>query len=137
MKKLITFFVLAVGILCGCTKEETGNLFTAKEAEACLTQSDHEVIDRACAKVRAYDAAKKADAMTEAIEIAYGEAIEELRDLMGKIDEEGDSPWYNEQGTLIVGLNDFLSDESILERTPASIRKATSATSNYKKGGVK
>lgn len=47
------------------------------------------------------------------------------------------SSWYNEQGTLIVGLNDFLSDVSILERTPASIRKATSATSNYKKGGRK
>ena len=27
------------------------------------------------------------------------------------------SPWYNEQGTLIVGLNDFLFDASILEDT--------------------
>ncbi len=78
-ENLILFFVSAVGILCGCTKEENGNLFTAKEAESCLTQSDREVIDRACEKVRAYDAAKKSDAMTEAIETAYGEAIEELR----------------------------------------------------------
>ena len=99
MKNLIVFSVLTVGILCGCNKEEEdrGDLFTAKEAEACLTQSDHEVIDRACAKVRAYDAAKKADAMTEAIETAYGEAIEELRDLMVKIDEEGDSPTVNKR----------------------------------------
>ena len=35
------------------------------------------------------------------------------------------SPWYNEQGTLIVGLSDFLSDVSILERTPADPRSAS------------
>lgn len=35
------------------------------------------------------------------------------------------SPWYNEQGTLIVGLNDFLFDASILERTPADSRPAS------------
>ena len=35
------------------------------------------------------------------------------------------TPWYNEQGTLIVGLNDFLSGTSILERTPADSRPAS------------
>lgn len=79
----------------GCSKEPA--TFTAKEAEACLTQSDREVIDRACAKVRTYDAAKKSNAMTDAIETSYGEAIEELRDLMVKIDEEGDSPTVNKR----------------------------------------
>ena len=36
--------------------------------------------------------------------------------------KEAAVPWYNEQGTLIVGLNDFLSDASILERTSADSR---------------
>lgn len=96
MKSLLCF-ILAVGVLCGCTKDEKSGLFTAKEAEASLTQADHAVIDRACAKVRAYDAAKKANAMTEMIEDSYNEAIEELKDLMGKIDEEGDSPEVNKR----------------------------------------
>ncbi len=97
MKKLILFFVLAVGILWGCTKEEKGNLFTAKEAEACLTQSDHEIIDQVYAKVRAYDAAKKAGTMTEAVEQSYTKSIDELKDLMVKIDEEGDTPVNNKR----------------------------------------
>ena len=51
-------------------------------------------------------------------------------------------PWYNEQGTLIVGLNDFLSDASILERTPADSHPAfpprpAVANRQKKKGGVK
>lgn len=29
-------------------------------------------------------------------------------------------PWYNEQGTLILGLHDFLSDPTILESSPTA-----------------
>ena len=69
--------------------------FTAEEAEACLTASDREVIERACEKVQAYDVARENDAMTESVEKEYDEAIEELKDLMRKIDEDGDSPSVN------------------------------------------
>jgi len=97
MKHLGLFSLVVMVLLGGCSKEEDSGLFTAKEAEACLTAADREVIDRACAKVRAYDAAKKANALTDAVTESLSEAIEELKDLQGKINEEGDTPTNNKR----------------------------------------
>lgn len=79
--------VLSVAFVCGCSEDKTPDSFTAEEAEQCLTAIDREARDRACDKVRAYDAAKKANAMTEEIERGYDSAIEELRSLSGKVME--------------------------------------------------
>jgi len=93
--KFVWICGLVLGMFCvGCSEKKSG-LFTAKEAEACLTPSDREVIDRVCAKVRAYDAARKTNAMTEAVEKTYQDALQELRDLMCRMNEEGDSPTVN------------------------------------------
>lgn len=82
---LVVVFSIMLG--CGCSQEKTSGTFTAEEAERCLTAAERAVRDRACGQVQAYDAAKKANAMTDEIEKAYISAIKELQDLSGKVRE--------------------------------------------------
>ena len=83
--------VLLGALVCACGCSGKPDEFTAEEAEKSLTPADREVIDRVCEKVRAYDAAAKAGEVPEAVEQAFHQAIEDLRDLKGRIAQEGDS----------------------------------------------